>query len=58
MDLYIVIWFTLLWAYILLYGYIFNGPIYCYMVILLIDLYIVIWLYCYGPIYCYIGPYC
>ena len=30
-----------------------DGPIYCYMVILLMDQYIVIWLYSYGPIYCY-----
>ena len=45
-GLYIVIWLYCWWTYILLYGYIVNGPIYCYMVILLVDLYIVIWLYC------------
>ena len=63
MDLCIVIWLYCWWAYILLYGYIVNGPIYCYMVILLVDVYMVIWLYCWwayiwlygyivdGPIY-------
>ena len=35
MDLYIVIWLYCWWTYILLYGYIVGGPIYCYMVILL-----------------------
>ena len=43
MDQYTVIWLYCWWTYILtIYGYIGNGPIYCYMVILLMELYIVI----------------
>ena len=39
MDIYIVIWLYCWWTYILLYGYIDGGPIYCYMVIWLMDIY-------------------
>ena len=41
-GLYIVICLYYWLAYIMLYGYIVGGPIYCYMVILLVQ-----------PIYCY-----